>query len=344
MQISLNISGFCRSRQWVNTFVKDGSLTFDDLNKNIETLTLTGENYAYVVCHTDNQTVYILVDHKVNLPDSEGASGLLMVGVALPSEAQLQGGESPLDLLRLLYHTFVDEYMTATTDGYHTFTDREINMAQFRSILNSYEPLETSGSPYILTTTRTGGASRPKSDNAAAADNSAPGNDHGSQLFMAAVAGLILGLAIMWFAYPLFHASTADEHTVDAVETSVADEHDKAAVSLGEEIKQNHTQLEQQKAAGAVQKADTSAVSDPRSVVLESVNAGMSIYRIRNLAEWEQLSKGDKLAVEAVCNTKQHGIRRDTVEKYINETYPEGFASWDELEKARRKIFKLAPR
>lgn len=330
--ISLNITGSCPERQWARTFVSDGSLTSDGIDTG--RLPVAGENYGYTISHTDTHTVYRLVDYRVKLPDAADSDALLMVGISLPSQMQLQGAESPLDLLRLLYNTFVDEYMTATPDGYHAFTDKEINPAQFRSILSSYEPLAPSGSPYVLTTTRTGGM-RPR------AESAPPADEHGSQLFMAAVAGLILGFAIMWFAYPLFHGQAADEETaVQAVAVSPADESADRTTSLGEEIRQHHAQQAQKQAADTVRNDTT----DSRGVVLKAVNDGVSIYRIRELAEWEQLSKGDKLAVEAVCNTKQHGDRKDTVEAYIKETYPEGFSSWEELEKARRKIFKLAPR
>lgn len=120
---------------------------------NMDRVPLISETPSYIVKHTADYVLYLLMDLRVKSVDSS-AFGVLSIAVSISKGAQLADGKSPYTLLRELYETFLRKYMMPSAEGYYVFLNRDADDDVFRAIVNRY-PLEARRSPYIE---MTGGA------------------------------------------------------------------------------------------------------------------------------------------------------------------------------------------
>ena len=120
---------------------------------NMDRVPLISETPSYIIKHTADYVLYLLMDLRVKSVDSS-AFGVLSIAVSISKGAQLADGKSPYTLLRELYETFLRKYMMPSAEGYYVFLNRDVDGEEFRAIVNRY-PLEARRSPYVE---MTGGA------------------------------------------------------------------------------------------------------------------------------------------------------------------------------------------
>ena len=102
---------------------------------------------VYVVKHTDDYMLYMLIDTKVKCYDAE-PSGCLTIALSITRGAQMQDGKSPYTLMREVYELFVSKYMRTVADGRREFLNVDIDSELFRPIVMQY-PLEQSSCEHV---------------------------------------------------------------------------------------------------------------------------------------------------------------------------------------------------
>ncbi len=120
---------------------------------NMDRVPLISETPSYIIKHTADYVLYLLMDLRVKSVDSS-AFGVLSIALSISKGAQLANGKSPYTLLKELYEAFLRKYMMPSAEGYYVFLNRDVDGEEFRAIVNRY-PLEARRSPYVE---MTGGA------------------------------------------------------------------------------------------------------------------------------------------------------------------------------------------
>ena len=109
-------------------------------------VSIIAESPYYVIRHTADNVIYMLVDTQVR-PGDVDTSGVLYIALAWPPDKKLTGNKSPYSLLSAIYRTFQALYMHPS-GGRYKFTDTAIDNGIFERIIDSCH-LETSSKNYV---------------------------------------------------------------------------------------------------------------------------------------------------------------------------------------------------
>lgn len=118
-----------------------------DEDNNMDKSTVVIGKPVYVIKHTNDYILYLLIDKKVT-PCDRDTLGTLSIALTIARDMQLADGKSPYTLLKTAYEKFRSEYMEPGTDGCDRFLNKDVNRADFIAIMNQY-PLERRVSAYI---------------------------------------------------------------------------------------------------------------------------------------------------------------------------------------------------
>ena len=118
-----------------------------DEDNNMDKSTVVIGKPVYVIKHTNDYILYLLIDKKVN-PCDRDTLGTLSIALTITRDMQLADGKSPYTLLKAAYDKFRAEYMEPSNDGCDRFLNKDVNRADFIAIMNQY-PLERRVSAYI---------------------------------------------------------------------------------------------------------------------------------------------------------------------------------------------------
>lgn len=146
-KIGLCIAG-TKSRQGGFTpFVITGILAGNE-DSNMDRVTLVVEKPVYVIKHTNEYILYQLIDRKVK-PCDRDTLGVLSIALTITRDMQLADGKSPYTLLKEVYDKFRNDYMESDGNECDRFINKDVNPADFVSIMEQY-PLENrSNNDYI---------------------------------------------------------------------------------------------------------------------------------------------------------------------------------------------------
>ena len=145
-KIGLRISGTKLHRNGFQPLVTIGVLAGGEAN-NMNRVPSVAEKPAYVLKHTSDYALYILIDRRVKSFDAD-APGVLAIALTIPGDSQLADKKSPFTLLQEIYDTFKSNYMTRLSDGSDSFVDKDVESAIFQQIIDRY-PLEVRPLPLI---------------------------------------------------------------------------------------------------------------------------------------------------------------------------------------------------
>ena len=138
-KIGLCIAG-TKSRQGGFTpFVISGILAGNE-DSNMDRVTLVVEKPVYVIKHTNEYILYLLIDRKVK-PCDRDTFGVLSIALTIARDMQLANGKSPYTLLKEVYDKFRSDYMESDGNECDRFINKDVNPADFVSIMEQY-PLE----------------------------------------------------------------------------------------------------------------------------------------------------------------------------------------------------------
>ena len=145
-KIGLRISGTKQRRGGFQPLVAVGVLAGGEAN-NMDRVPLVAEKPAYVLKHTSDYALYMLIDRRVKSFDAD-APGVLTIALTISSDSQLADKQSPFTLLQEIYDTFKSNYMTRLSDGRDSFIDKDAESGLFRQIIDRYS-LEARPQPLI---------------------------------------------------------------------------------------------------------------------------------------------------------------------------------------------------
>lgn len=114
----------------------------------MDTQPLVKEPVTYRIRHAVDYIGYSIVDTNVRSSDAS-RSGRLVVGVTIPREMQLKGGQSPYTLLKNIYTKYVNENMTISSDGVRTFKTEKPEKSSYDQLLQSFELEERRNHAYV---------------------------------------------------------------------------------------------------------------------------------------------------------------------------------------------------
>ena len=146
-KIGLCIAG-TKSRQGGFTpFVITGILAGNE-DSNMDRVTLVVEKPVYVIKHTNEYILYQLIDRKVK-PCDRDTLGVLSIALTITRDMQFADGKSPYALLKEVYDKFRNDYMESDGNECDRFINKDVDSADFVSIMEKY-PLENrSNNDYI---------------------------------------------------------------------------------------------------------------------------------------------------------------------------------------------------
>lgn len=146
-KIGLCIAG-TKSRQGGFTpFVISGILAGNE-DSNMDRVTLIVEKPVYVIKHTNEYILYQLIDRKVK-PCDRDTLGVLSIALTITRDMQLANGKSPYTLLKEVYDKFRNDYMESDGNECDRFINKDVNPADFVSIMEQYPLEKRSSDDYI---------------------------------------------------------------------------------------------------------------------------------------------------------------------------------------------------
>ena len=146
-KIGLCIAG-TKSRQGGFTpFVITGILAGNE-DSNMDRVTLVVEKPVYVIKHTNEYILYQLIDRKVK-PCDRDTLGVLSIALTITWDMQLADGKSPYALLKEVYDKFRNDYMESDGNECDRFINKDVNPADFVSIMEQYPLEKRSSDDYI---------------------------------------------------------------------------------------------------------------------------------------------------------------------------------------------------
>lgn len=145
-KIGLCIAG-TKSRQGGFVPLMIAGILAGNEDNNMDRVTLVAEKPVYIIKHTNEYILYLLIDRKVK-PCDRDTSGVLSIALTIARDMQLANDESPYSLLKEVYDKFRNDYMTPCSDGRDSFINKDVEQADFMTIMNKY-PLENRLSVYI---------------------------------------------------------------------------------------------------------------------------------------------------------------------------------------------------
>ena len=150
-KIGLCVAG-TKSRQGGFTpFVIAGILAGGEAGS-MDRVTLVAEKPAYIIKHTPEYILYLLIDRKVK-PCDRDTYGVLSIALTIARDMRLADGKSPYALLKEVYDKFRSDYMEPYmepdgTDG-DRFINKDMNPADFASIMEQYPVEKHSWDKYV---------------------------------------------------------------------------------------------------------------------------------------------------------------------------------------------------
>lgn len=138
-QIALRIAGTKQRQAGFAPLVTVGVLAGGEGN-NMDQVPLVNDKPGYIIKHTEEYILYLLIDRRVKSFDAD-APGVLSIALSLAREVQLAEGRSPYSLLKEVYETFRSTYMTPVGDDRDSFVNTDIDNEIFREIILRY-PIE----------------------------------------------------------------------------------------------------------------------------------------------------------------------------------------------------------
>lgn len=145
-KIGLCIAG-TKSRQGGFAPLMIAGILAGNEDNNMDRVTLVAEKPVYIIKHTNEYILYLLVDRKVK-PCDRDTPGVLSIALTIARDMQLANDKSPYSLLKEVYEKFRNDYMTPCSDGRDSFINKDVEQADFMSIMDQY-PLEKRSSVYI---------------------------------------------------------------------------------------------------------------------------------------------------------------------------------------------------
>lgn len=145
-KIGLCIAG-TKSRQGGFAPLMIAGILAGNEDNNMDRVTLVAEKTVYIIKHTNEYILYLLVDRKVK-PCDRDTPGVLSIALTIARDMQLANDKSPYSLLKEVYEKFRNDYMTPCSDGRDSFINKDVEQADFMSIMDQY-PLEKRSSVYI---------------------------------------------------------------------------------------------------------------------------------------------------------------------------------------------------
>lgn len=135
-QIALRIAGTKQRQAGFAPLVTVGVLAGGEGN-NMDQVPLVNDKPGYIIKHTEEYILYLLIDRRVKSFDAD-APGVLSIALSLAREVQLAEGRSPYTLLKEVYETFRSTYMTPVGDDRDSFVNTDIDSELFREIVQRY--------------------------------------------------------------------------------------------------------------------------------------------------------------------------------------------------------------
>lgn len=135
-QIALRIAGTKQRQAGFAPLVTVGVLAGGEGN-NMDQVPLVNDKPGYIIKHTEEYILYLLIDRRVKSFDAD-APGVLSIALSLAREVQLAEGRSPYTLLKEVYETFRSTYMTPVGDERDSFVNTDIDNDIFREIIQRY--------------------------------------------------------------------------------------------------------------------------------------------------------------------------------------------------------------
>ena len=146
-KIDLYIGGTKLRDGGFNSLMVTHAFPIDDADKKMDKSTVVTGKPVYVIKHTNEYILYLLIDKKVN-PCDRDTFGTLSIALTITRDMQLADGKSPYTLLKTAYDKFRSEYMEPSNDGCDRFLNKDVNRADFIAIMDQY-PLEKRVSAYV---------------------------------------------------------------------------------------------------------------------------------------------------------------------------------------------------
>lgn len=145
-KIGLCIAG-TKSRQGGFAPLMIAGILAGNEDNNMDRVTLVAEKPVYIIKHTNEYILYLLIDRKVK-PCDRDTSGVLSIALTIARDMQLANGKSPYSLLKEVYDKFRSDYMIPGSDDRDSFINKDVEQVDFMAIMDQY-PLEKRSSVYI---------------------------------------------------------------------------------------------------------------------------------------------------------------------------------------------------
>ena len=158
--IALSIKGTRQRQSGFGLIANIGALAgWEDRDENMDRSPVSSltcdENPVIVIKNTKDYVFYMLLDGMVKPADSSNP-GRLSIGITIPSNARMEGGKSPYSLLMDIYDKFKEKYMTPLDDKYFRFNTEEVDVIDFKRIVEDYPIEEIDVVPVAMTGATTG--------------------------------------------------------------------------------------------------------------------------------------------------------------------------------------------
>lgn len=147
-KIGLCIAGTKSRQGGFAPFMISGILAGNE-DSNMDRVTLVVEKPVYVIKHTNEYILYLLIDRKVK-PCDRDTLGVLSIALTIARDMQLANGKSPYALLKEVYDKFRNDYMESDGNECDRFINKDVNPADFVAIMEQYPLEKRSFDDYIL--------------------------------------------------------------------------------------------------------------------------------------------------------------------------------------------------
>lgn len=138
--IAIRIAGTKQRRAGFAPIFSYGILPAEEAD-NMDKMTSVQEKPVFVLRHTSDYLLYMIVDNQVKAFDTD-TTGVLSIALKISRDIQFANNVSPYDVLMDIYNTFRQKYMKQLPDGCDKFVDMQVNDEDFYDILRKYGNIE----------------------------------------------------------------------------------------------------------------------------------------------------------------------------------------------------------